>query len=70
MTKKWMIVSAVALAVMLALVAVLLVVVIGQNSGAAEQEDHDRIVAICEDTHGPMADNLDAVAACIADLKD
>jgi hypothetical protein len=70
MTKKWITVAVAALAVLLTVVIVLLVVVIGQNSRAAEQEEHARIVAICERTHGSMDENLDAVIACIADLKE
>lgn len=63
--KRWMIVVGAVVVALLVAVVVLLSVLISQNGKAAEQAEFDRIVAICEDTLGPLTTtNLDAHVEC------
>lgn len=68
-TKKLIAIVSAGVGVLLVAVVVLLVVVINQNSRAADQDEHERRVAICEQTYGDMATHLDEVTACINDLE-
>lgn len=67
--RTWVIAGGAVLALLLVGVAVLLVVVIGQNNAAAEQDDLDRVTAICEDRFAdPYGDDLAEMVACQDDL--
>lgn len=58
------------LAALLVGVAVLLVVIVGQNNAAAEQAEHSRIVEICRSqVSDPFGDGLDAMVGCMEQLK-
>ena len=58
-TKRLVTIVSAAVGALLIAVIVLLVVVINQNSRASEQDEHDRRVAICEETYGDLATHLD-----------
>lgn len=56
---------------LLVAIVVLLVVLIAQGNAASDQAEHDRIVAICNETvDDPHGSGLDAWVACIGDLTD
>lgn len=58
-----------ALGALLVVVVILLIVVIGQNNASSEQDEIDRVNAICEDEFtDPYGDDLDAFIACQEDL--
>lgn len=59
-----------AIGALLAAVVVLLVIVIVQNNKAAEQAEHERHVAICEEQYAdPYGEDLDAMLACVDSLE-
>lgn len=58
------------LAALLVGVAVLLVVIVGQNNAAAEQAEHSRFVEICESqVSDPYGDGFNAMIECVNALK-
>lgn len=58
-----------AIGALLILVAVLLVVLIGQNNSAADQGELDRVTAICEAKYDdPFGADLDGFTQCQEDL--
>ncbi len=70
MSRNVLIVGGAVLAALLVAVVVLLVVIIQQNNAAAEQDEHARIVAICEERIAdPYGEDLDAMTSCVEDLS-
>lgn len=68
--RRPILIALVAMGALLAAVVVLLIVIINQNTAAAEQRDHERIVAICEDgLADPYGEDLGAMTACLERLE-
>lgn len=58
------------IAALLVVVSILLVVILGQMNAAAAQDEHSRIVKICESqVSDPYGGGLDAMTQCIDRLK-
>lgn len=69
-TRELIIIVGSIVAALLIAVIITAVIIIGQLRAAAEQAEHTRIVDICEQQYGTIAEgHLADVVACMEDLK-